>query len=399
MGSLSGINDAPAGARIALKWYQTSGSSVYYVGIDNIEVEVTPTCFKPTWNGSPVVTATSATLEWTGNASQYELLIGPSGFDPLTEGRTVLVTGSSTTLDYLSAATNYDVYVRGVCSATDYSAWSNVISFSTSRYPCISYGTPGPEETVTIGNGTTNLTYVPGYSLYDYSYTQQIYTAEEIGGAGIINSIALNISGVKPRLVDIYLVETNKSVFANTSDWVAVTDADKVFTGNIGNATGWETYTLTTPFNYSGTGNLVVVVDNNNGSYSSGLGALGGSGYTNMVLYKYQDNNNIDPANPPSGTLYSSRNNLRLGIQYASCNTGRCTPPEVAIALSDAEYAATLTFTNMNEDVTTPTYGIIWGPQGFNPRTSGTSVSPITSNTYTISNLTQLTFRAERSVR
>ncbi len=355
-----------------------------------IRLVAAPSCFKPNSLAVSGVTTTEATLTWVeaGLSTQWEVKLGAPGFNPDEEGSTIMVnTNPTLALAYLEANTNYEAYVRAICNPEGPTEWSNAVSFSTSRYPCVSYGTPGAEEEVTIGNGTTNLTYVPAYSTYDYSYTQQIYTADEIGGAGIINSIAFDISGVKSRQVDIYLVETDKSSFASGTDWVAVTDADKVFTGTIGNATGWETYTLTTPFNYTGTGNLVVVVDNNNGAWSSGLGARGGAGYTNMALYKYQDNTNIDPANPPSGTRYSSRNNLRLGIQYATCITGRCNPPQVAIALSETEYAATLTFTNANEDVTNPSYGIIYGPQGFNPASAGTTVSPITNGTYTISGL------------
>ena len=355
-----------------------------------IRLVAAPSCFKPNSLAVSGVTSTEATLTWVeaGLSTQWEVKLGAPGFDPNEEGSTIMVnTNPTLALAYLEANTNYEAYVRAICNPEGPTEWSNSVSFSTSRYPCVSYGTPGAEEEVTIGNGTTNLTYVPGYSLYDYSYTQQIYTADEIGGAGIINSIALDISGVKSRLVDIYLVETDKSSFASTTDWVAVTDADKVFSGTIGNALGWETYTLTTPFNYTGTGNLVLVVNNINGSYSSGLGARGGSGYTNMVLYKYRDGTIFDPANLPAGTRYSSRNNLRLGIQYATCITGKCNPPQVAIALSETEYAATLTFTNANEDVTNPSYGIIYGPQGFNPASAGTTVSPISNGTYTISGL------------
>lgn len=42
------------------------------------------------------------------------------------------------------------------------------------------------QETVEIGSleGAGNDSYLPMNSLYEYSYTQQIYTADEIGMAG-----------------------------------------------------------------------------------------------------------------------------------------------------------------------------------------------------------------------
>jgi hypothetical protein len=355
-----------------------------------VRVVAAPSCFTPSGLAVSNVTNTSADLTWdeVGLSTQWEVKYGPTGFDPFEEGTSMMVNTTTTlALDYLEMGTTYDVYVRAICDPEGPTDWSNGITFSTPNIPCLQYGDPGPEETATIGNGTTDLTYVPVYSYYDYSYSQQIYTAEEIGGSGVINSIAFEISGVKSRLVDIYLVETDKSSFESTTDWVAVTDADKVFTGNIGNALGWETYTLTTPFTYSGSGNLVVVVNNINGSYASGFKAKGASGYTNMVLYKNRDNTILDPANLPSGTRYSSRPNLQLGIQYAQCVLTPCYPPAVEIALSETEYAATLTFTSNNPDVENPTYGMIWGPQGFNPATAGTTVSSIANGTYTLSGL------------
>lgn len=85
---------------------------------------------------------------------------------------------------------------------------------------------------------------------------------------------------------------------------------------------------------------------------------------------------------------YTGVINYKNNFKFISpCDTGSCNAPQTAIALSETEYAATLTFTNVNEDVTNPTYGIIWGVQGFDPTTAGTTVSPISTSTYTISSL------------
>lgn len=66
--------------------------------------------------------------------------------------------------------------------------------------------------TVELGNGeTTSNSSLPSYSFYNYSLTQQIYWGDEIGVAGIINSIAFYNSGsTKTRSFDIYLATTNK---------------------------------------------------------------------------------------------------------------------------------------------------------------------------------------------
>ena len=56
-------------------------------------------------------------------------------------------------------------------------------------------------EEVTIGSGTTTNAWLPSHSYYKYSLTQQIYTADEIGGAGTINSIAFYNGGSEKHVL------------------------------------------------------------------------------------------------------------------------------------------------------------------------------------------------------
>ena len=389
LGNLTGINDAPAGARLALRWYQTSGSSLYYCGIDNVVVEQTPTCFKPTWNGSPVVTATGATLEWTGNSTyKYEVKVGPTGFDPNTEGRSTIVTTNSITLDYLYVTTNYDAYVRGICTDGDTSVWSNVQSFKTG---CQN----GGDVTVGDETSTTTSTYLPEYHYYNYSLSEQIFTPAEIGGASTFSSISFYITQANSSLtrnVDIYLMETSKTEFSSTSDWESASGAQLVYSGNYSPAeTGWMTIDFNSNFTYSGTNNLMLIFYDKTGSYVGSPYATyktSASAASNMSLYKYQDATGIDPMNMTiTGTRMSVHNVIKLG---APCDSGSCNAPTTAIVLSETEYAATLTFTDVNGEAN-PTYGIVYGPQGFDPATAGTTVSPINANNYTITGLQMLT--------
>ena len=173
-------------------------------------------------------------------------------------------------------------------------------------------------EIVEIGvGGTTTNSYVPTYNLYNYSLTQQIYTAEEIGTAGTINSIAFYCSSTGcTRTLDLYMVNTTKSSFAGTTDWITVTAADKVFTGSVTMTVGaWNTITLDTPFAYDGVSNLALIVDDNTGSWTS-------SAYyyvfdaTGMSIRVYSDPTNYDPLAPTaySGTVMNVKNQLQLDI-------------------------------------------------------------------------------------
>ncbi|KGO78650.1 hypothetical protein Q763_17395 [Flavobacterium beibuense F44-8] len=80
------------------------------------------------------VTTSTATVSWTenGDATQWEVLYGPAGFDPETEGETVTVEDTTElTLNGLTIETGYDVYVRAVCDVDFTSNWEGPFSFST----------------------------------------------------------------------------------------------------------------------------------------------------------------------------------------------------------------------------------------------------------------------------
>ncbi|MBR4148076.1 MAG: choice-of-anchor J domain-containing protein [Bacteroidales bacterium] len=172
-------------------------------------------------------------------------------------------------------------------------------------------------DIITIGEGTTSNSYLPSYSLYNYSLTQQIYTADEIGiGATTFNSIAFYNSGsTKTRSYDMYLVNTDKETFSSTTDWITVTDADKVFSGSVDMTAGtWTTITLDTPFGYTG-GNLAIIMDDNTGSWSGGMSCYVFSA-PNQALRIYSDPINYDPSDPSSytGTLMDVKNQIQIGL-------------------------------------------------------------------------------------
>lgn len=123
-------------------------------------------------------------------------------------------------------------------------------------------------EEVTIGEGSVLETY-PIQPYASYSYGQSIYLASEIGRAGEITKIAYHYGSDKPITEfddwTVYMGHTDKAAFLGNADWVPVSSMTKVFEGTISNPdeNGWIEITLTTPFNYNGTSNLVIGVDEN----------------------------------------------------------------------------------------------------------------------------------------
>ena len=135
--------------------FTPSVTGVYYMGfnayslkdmynlyVDDISLQLSPTCLVPTNVTSGSVTATTATISWTASTSnpsngyQYEVRTSGaagSGATGLTASGTTSAGVVSTTISELAANTSYSVYVRSDCGASDYSAWTSAFSFTTSQ--------------------------------------------------------------------------------------------------------------------------------------------------------------------------------------------------------------------------------------------------------------------------
>ncbi len=188
-----------------------------------------------------------------------------------------------------------------------------------------------------IGEGTATNSYLPSYSYYPYSLTQQIYTAEEIGQMGVIRSVAFfNAGSQKNRNYDIYLVHTEKSSFNSSNDWVAVTNTDKVFSGNVTMLSNdWTIITFDTPFAYNGTSNIVLVVDDNTGEWNSGL-ACRVFNTQSQAIYICGNGTNFNPINPSgySGNVMNVKNQIALGFSSTDAAVFATVSPDGAGSVS-----------------------------------------------------------------
>ena len=160
---------------------------------------------------------------------------------------------------------------------------------------------------------------------------------------GTINSISFyNAGSEKTRTLDVYLANTDKASFANSSDWIAITSSNLVYSGSVTFTAGtWTTITFTTPFAYDGS-NLAVIVDDNTGSYSSGLSCRTFTASSTQSIYSRRDNYNIDPSNPINGTPVTTKNQIKLDIEFASVT---CAKPKNLNATNITAHTATLTWT------------------------------------------------------
>jgi len=110
----------------------SGGSFEGDISLDDIAFIDGPTCFDPTSLMATNITDNSADLGWTenGTATQWQIEYGPAGFMPGT-GTTVFAGSNPFNISGLTALSQYDFYVRAVCSPGDTSNWSSSATFST----------------------------------------------------------------------------------------------------------------------------------------------------------------------------------------------------------------------------------------------------------------------------
>jgi len=135
-------------------------------------------------------------------------------------------------------------------------------------------------EIVQIGYGSVINQGLPLESLSNYSYSQQLFLASEIGGSGIVTSLAFQYS--LPS--DVYL-ERNSGLsvwLGHTSRgelnaWLAQDSLSLVFDGELAETafdgglpgTGWMTVSLASSWSYNGEDNLLVAVRENSPGHSA----------------------------------------------------------------------------------------------------------------------------------
>src|SRR5699024_6532111 len=125
----------------------TAGDT-YYVQVDGagssegtfcIEVQDNGGCVAPSDISHENISYDSVDISWTSNGGEttWEIIYGPEGFDPDTEGTSVIDDDGEIgqTLSGLNPETEYDVYVRAICGEDEESELAGPEHFTTEVAP------------------------------------------------------------------------------------------------------------------------------------------------------------------------------------------------------------------------------------------------------------------------
>ncbi len=170
------------------------------------------------------------------------------------------------------------------------------------------------QTTVEIGEGTAGSNRVPIDTYYNYSITEQLYTADEIGMAGNITSISFNYINTvaKDFPIEVYMKNVDDADLSTAG--ISLADADLVFEGTLSvTAAGWYTIELDTPFAYDGTSNLLIGVNKGYVYWFSGSSWQCTGTEVTMARYTENDNNPYDTSTTPSSAS-SYRPNIQMTI-------------------------------------------------------------------------------------
>lgn len=254
------------------------------------------------------VTATTATVTWKDTYAA-KWTVAYSTDKTFESAERIDVNESTATLASLSTDQVYYVRVKAVYGTDQESDWSNVCSVE-------------PTTKLLVGSGDGISRFLPFSNWYHYGLTQQIYTAKELGNkAGSI--MALDFFRTDDNecnnTIEIYLVKTDKTAFTNSSDWISVTEAEKVYDGKMQfESNQWTTIELTKPFDYDGVSNLALIV------YDKKVSEDSYGDYRAFRTFNVNDNQTLyfrsdreDPTIRPTVTGNRSKEKNQLRIRMA----------------------------------------------------------------------------------
>ena len=303
-----------AGTRV-LKWEYTkdysvsSGSDCAWVDDIIFPASTAPSNFYPPQNLIATPGNGFVNLVW-----QAPLTGTPTGYRIYRDGSLLTtVTGLNHTDDTVVNETTYSYYVVAVYSG-GVSDPSNTVQAMPSAIV--------PTEVI-LGTGTGsngNYDACPINIWYRSLHGQSVYTATELNAAGVygpimITQIGFNVTGVPAYAMPSFVVRMGHTTAVDVTNWIPEELLTEVWssTSYRPTTTGWDMYTLSTPFLWNGTDNIVVDTAFDRTSNYSSSGTTEYTGVSNG--YRFVRADGADQTGVFSGGSTSSyRPNLKLTL-------------------------------------------------------------------------------------
>ena len=359
---------------IAIKAVRPTSS--WYAYVDDIELSLIPSCRQSVNLAVDSLSYDAAVLTWRNSSdyvNSYKVYYSTQpGFNPDTCNTFETVYDTVATITGLQTYTTYYWTVVADCG-NEQSVVPAIQSFTT----LMDCGEGYVNILDTIGQGTTSgYTYfVYNYNTYPYGYTASIFTAAELGEMGLlaganINSISVRAGSTACTINDlkIYMAETNIDGFTGASDTSLINalTLTQVYNGTLTTTAGqWIEIPLSTPFQYSGTNNLLVYLERTSAPSASGTFYYGSTSPDYHTLYGYRSS--------ATATRTASRATYRVNMAFNLCaEVPDCSRPTDVVISSLEDTTVTINWvSNANS------FEYVIGPSGFNP--DGSTVTAITT--------------------
>ncbi len=259
--------------------------------------------------------------------------------------------------------TNYQYYVTALYGVNE-SDSSNTVA----AYPTAATVFEGIIGTGTSSNGTTAACPINVY--YESLHGQSVYTAAELNAVGIygsidITQIGFNVTGLPTKAMPSYIIRMGHTSATDVTSWIATgLTTHWTSTSYQPTATGWNMFTLATPFTWNGTDNIVIdTAFGDIGSWEQ----TGTTQYTSLTAgYRYVRDDYTDQTSVfTGGSSSTNRPNLKVVAALQATN------PEIVVTPTSLDFGAVevyqssvLQFTVQNTG-TAPLTGSVSTPGGY----------------------------------
>lgn len=344
-------NYSGTGRRISIRREAGMPGSAY---IDDVGVEMTPSCSRVRSLESEVVTAGAALMSWgSGRIGEYMgAVIGVSE----AESDTWSVQSSSsmeTLLTGLLQNTEYEIRVAAVCEGGDTSLWSE-LRIMTAMTNCNSVDLTTEVSDTISGLTISNNYETPVNNWYNYSFSEQLYTAGEMDTVGTIMAIeyyfandTLTMSGKDS--CEIYIGVTTLENLS-IENHLEPRELTLVYRGELNCTGGWNRFDFNEGyFSYDGRSNLVIAVVDNSGAAHDNRYRFACHASSGKAIAFYSDEERYDNYLMMSREEVSFRNNIILHRTECSVES-ECYPPTVIVGDIEASQVSLRIIPGGNEN-------------------------------------------------